>query len=206
MVSDEWEATTLLGQQLADIRQASAGLSSRTAVLAPPPSVQQGTAAALAAPMLPVGAARRILVVDDEAVNRKICTSWLRRMGHEVHSAKDGVEFLDALVAAQERGTPYDLVLLDIIMPRLGGFHALNQATRMPGLVRLPPVVAMTANASQSDLVAYSRIGFCGCLPKPFNSSDFEAAVKRFVGEPRRLDAGTSESSGHPKLIRRTSA
>lgn len=206
MVSDEWDATTLLGQQLADIRQASAGLSSRTAVLAPPPSVQQGTAAALAAPMLPVGGARRILVVDDEAVNRKICTSWLRRMGHEVHSAKDGVEFLDALVAAQERGTPYDLVLLDIIMPRLGGFHALKQATRMPGLVRLPPVVAMTANASQSDLVAYSRIGFCGCLPKPFSSSDFEAAVKRFVGEPRRLDTGTSDSAGHPKLIRRTSA
>lgn len=206
VVSDEWEATTLLGQQLAGMRQASAGLSSRTAAMAPLPSVQQGTAAALAAPMLPVRAAPRVLVVDDEAVNRKICTSWLRRMGHEVHTAKDGVEFLDALVAAQERGVPYDLVLLDIIMPRLGGFHALKQATRMPGLDKLPPVVAMTANASQSDLVAYSRIGFCGCLPKPFNGSDFEAAVNRFVGKPRRLDTGASEGSGPPKLVRRTSA
>src|SRR5512143_365132 len=86
----------------------------------------------------------RVLVVDDNAINRLIVVEMLKRLGVEIEQAEHGEEALDRLGAA-----PFDLVLMDCLMPRLDGFEATRrwrERERISASTRLP-IVALTANA-----------------------------------------------------------
>jgi CheY-like chemotaxis protein len=84
-----------------------------------------------------MGAARRILLVEDDRFQRRAAETKLRRSGYEVTVAGDGEEALQ-LVAA---GPPPDLILLDLIMPKLSGFEVLRRLKADPATAGIPVVV-----------------------------------------------------------------
>src|SRR5688500_16627584 len=92
--------------------------------------------------------AQRVLVVDDNAVNRQLATAHLRAAGYGVALASTGAEALEAFANA-----PADLVLLDIVMPDLDGFETCKRLRALPG-GQDTPIVFLTA---LSDDAAHER-------------------------------------------------
>jgi len=124
------------------------------------------------------GAALRILLVEDNQVNRKVGTTLLSKLGHQVVSAQNG---LDGLVALK-KGV-FDLVLMDIQMPILNGSEALREIRKMEqGMTPHQPVIALTAYALRDDRERFLREGFDGYLSKPFRTSELIGEMERVLG------------------------
>ncbi|CAN7598624.1 PAS domain S-box protein [Phenylobacterium sp. LjRoot225] len=115
---------------------------------------------------------RRILVVDDVALNRELFQEMLQRHGCEVHLACDGQEAVEAV--ARE---PYDLVLMDIHMPLMDGLAA-TQAIRGAGSKQLP-IIALTASGTPEQVGGCLAAGMDGHLLKPLAPQDLERALTR---------------------------
>jgi signal transduction histidine kinase len=115
----------------------------------------------------------RILVVDDEAVLRDMTVEMLKSRGHEVLTARDGVEALE--VYKQEWGR-IDLVLLDMIMPRLGGLETFR---RLLGMDRKAKVLLCSGLAQTQQAQEALRHGALGLLPKPFGMAELIGWVER---------------------------
>ena len=120
-----------------------------------------------------VGSSRRILIAEDEAINRLYLKTILRRRGHEVVTASNGEEAVDLM--SENR---FDVVLMDMSMPVLDGIQAA-QIIRDRLKDATTPIIAVTAHSSMEDLRSYTRIGMNGCIPKPFK----EAAVLKAIDE-----------------------
>ena len=126
-----------------------------------------------------------ILLAEDEAVNRLFTERLLRKLGHQVVSASDGQEALDLL----GRG-PFDLVLMDIQMPRINGLDATRRirSGQVAGVSPTIPVVALTAYAMDSDRAQGLEAGMDEYVTKPFNTQDLVHAMARVMvraDEPR---------------------
>ena len=109
---------------------------------------------------------RRVLLVDDNAINREITKEILRSRGFVLEEAENGREAVDK-VTASEKGY-YDLILMDIRMPVMDGYKA-TEAIRLledPEKAKIP-VVAMTANAFEEDVKAAKAAGMDGHIAKP---------------------------------------
>lgn len=105
----------------------------------------------------------RILVVDDNRVNRLKLSLSLEQQGHAVALAEDGQQALDILQAQ-----PFDVVLLDIIMPGLDGYQVLERVKGDPKL-RDIPIIVISALDETDSAVRCIEIGAEDYLPKPFN-------------------------------------
>jgi CheY-like chemotaxis protein len=120
--------------------------------------------------------ALRILLAEDNAVNRRVAESVLSKCGHSVRVAHNGREAVEA-----HAGEPFDLILMDLQMPEVGGLEAtrrIRERERTAGLARVP-VLALTANAAADDRDACLAAGMDGCLAKPFQASQLLATVDR---------------------------
>jgi CheY-like chemotaxis protein len=116
-------------------------------------------------------AAGTILVVDDNEMNRDLLSRRLRRDGHTVVIAEHGRAALDALAR-----DPYDLVLLDIMMPELTGYEVLEIMKKDATLQHIP-VVMITAATEEDSIVRCLLLGADDHLPKPFNPAILRARV-----------------------------
>lgn len=119
---------------------------------------------AMAKPVL--GSSKKVLVVDDNAVNLKYMGIFLKKQGFEVELATNGLEALEALGAA-----PFDLVLMDIAMPQMDGLEATRRIRESTDFSVNPdvPVVAMTAHALKGDREAFLAAGMNEYVGKPIN-------------------------------------
>ena len=117
----------------------------------------------------------RILAVDDVPANLDIVTMRLHAHGYEVVTAADGEE---ALVKVRE--TEPDLVLLDIMMPKLDGISALKRLKQDPTL-RFIPVILLTAKSDTADVVAGLEAGGDDYLTKPFDQAALIARVRSML-------------------------
>ncbi|CAN7541960.1 ATP-binding protein [Phenylobacterium sp. LjRoot225] len=115
---------------------------------------------------------RRVLVVDDVALNRELFQEMLQRHGCEVHLACDGQEAVEAVT-----GRRYDLVLMDVHMPVMDGLAA-TQAIRAAGFMSLP-VLALTASGTPEQVDACLAAGMNSHLLKPLAPQDLERALAR---------------------------
>src|ERR1700686_4758201 len=106
----------------------------------------------------------KILIAEDNAVNRELLRELLEMRGYTVMEACDGEEALRMIEQTQP-----DLVLLDIGMPVLDGFAVVRKIRENPRLASLP-VAAVTAYAIQGDREKILNSGFDGYLSKPVNS------------------------------------
>lgn len=116
----------------------------------------------------------RVLVVDDNAINRVVAGALLQRMGLQVAYAENGAEALQDMQTAA-----FDLVLMDMQMPVLDGLTA-TQLARARG--ETLPIVGLTANAFESDRQACLDAGMNGFLAKPMTRQKLEAVLGEFLG------------------------
>lgn len=126
--------------------------------------------------------APRILVVDDDAPNRALLREILVPLGYEVGEAADGDEALEKIA----RETP-DLVLLDVVMPRLDG-TAVCRAIKSDPRTRLLPVVMLTSLDQLPVRVQANELGADDFLTKPFNVAELTARVRSLVSLKRYTD------------------
>lgn len=124
----------------------------------------------------------RILVVEDGAVNRKALTRALEIRGHEVHAVLDGVEAMEAL-----RKRPFDLVLLDIRMPRKDGFETLAEIKSDP-ILRELPVIVISGVEDTPSIVRCIEMGALDHLPKPFEPALLDARIGAALSAKRIRD------------------
>lgn len=116
----------------------------------------------------------RILVVEDDALNRELACQMLLARGHVVDMVPDGGE---AIMALQQGA--YDLVLMDVQMPAVDGLTA-TQVIRNLGLpIRFTPIVAMTAAVLKQQIQAARGAGMDAVLPKPLSIASLEALLER---------------------------
>jgi CheY-like chemotaxis protein/nitrogen-specific signal transduction histidine kinase len=123
---------------------------------------------------------RRVLVAEDNGINREVVRLLLHSWGVVVDEAEDGPA---ALALHTERR--YDAVLMDIQMPGLNGVEVTTQIRRHPDPVRAQvPVLALTANAFRSDLDRYLKAGINDCLTKPFKEEAFYRKLVALMNPP----------------------
>ncbi|MEN8256331.1 MAG: response regulator [Thermodesulfobacteriota bacterium] len=103
---------------------------------------------------------RRILLVEDNSINRKVASELLQNAGAQVETAVDGLDALEKV----EKG--FDAVLMDVQMPRLNGIDATKQIRQRPELKRLP-IIAMTARAMKGDREKCLAAGMDDYIAKP---------------------------------------
>ncbi|MEL7367733.1 MAG: response regulator [Myxococcota bacterium] len=118
---------------------------------------------------------RRILVVDDNPVNRKVAVRMLKRDGHIVTEAENG-----RLALERMREDRFDVVFMDVQMPEMDGYEA-TQALRALSEGPCTPVVGLTANALPGDREKVLASGMNDYLAKPVRSEDLRAAVMRWT-------------------------
>ena len=134
---------------------------------------------------------RKILVVDDNQLNRRLAETLLTKRGHIVDVAENGKDALNSISARK-----YDMVLMDIQMPVMDGLTAVRKIREEPDKYGLNlPVVAITAHALPGDQETFLNVGMTGYVSKPFKPYELIAAAEQdyqaFDGE-RNNNGGTA--------------
>ena len=126
-----------------------------------------------------------VLIVDDNATNRVVAQALCEMFGCTSECAEDGVE---AVEAVQNRR--FDLILMDIKMPRMDGVQATQAIRALPGVESETPIVALTANADPADAKHYVSIGMASVVEKPIKPERLRAAINAALSaEPAVQDA-----------------
>jgi CheY-like chemotaxis protein len=105
---------------------------------------------------------RRILVTDDDEINRFILADYLRTKGHRVGTASNGAEAVEAVL-----GATYDVVLLDLHMPILGGEEAMRQIRALGENIHQPYIIVLSAFDISYDFQRYRKAGMNDFRCKP---------------------------------------
>ena len=153
----------------------------------------------------------RILVAEDNRTNQKVIKAILERGGHRVVLVDDGQEAVERL----ERDR-FDLVLMDLGMPGLGGIEAVKLLRFLKDPAELPPILALSADATPESREACRKVGFSDYLTKPIDAGELLRAIDRQLAPagtaaPAALPAGESApaagaSAGEPLDRRRLEA
>jgi CheY-like chemotaxis protein len=164
-----------------------AAVLARGPTAAPVPMITTYTLAATSAAQR-----RRMLVVDDSAVNQRVATRMLENMGHRVDVASNGRE---AVAAVQNER--YAAVLMDCQMPEMDGFEATMAIRRLEGSGKRIPIIALTAGAMKGDEEKCIASGMDAYISKPVDPDRLSKILNRWVdadiGEgapPDRADHG----------------
>ena len=136
-------------------------------------------------------AALRLLVAEDNEVNRRLALAVLGKLGYQADVVRNGREALSAV----ER-QPYDVVLMDVQMPELDGLEATRRIRARFGPGKGPTIIAMTANAMQGDREECLAAGMDDHLPKPIRVDELANALARCRPIAGRRDDPGMQSEG----------
>jgi signal transduction histidine kinase/CheY-like chemotaxis protein len=131
---------------------------------------------------------RRILLAEDNVVNRKVALKMLERFGYQADCAHNGRQAVSAL-----QSTSYDLILMDCQMPEMDGFEATRVIREHEGAARHTPIVAMTANAHKEDREACLEAGMDDFISKPVKAADLDRMLKQWSLKDGASDIRTSQ-------------
>ncbi len=147
--------------------------------------VEEGAAGSIAP-------AATILLVEDLPMNQELATAMLKRQGHRVEVASDGIEAVEAVKAR-----PFDLVLMDIQMPRMDGITATRAIRALAAGSSGVPILAMTANVLPEQVREFLAAGMDGHVAKPVRQADLAAAIRKVLqSSPGRVAAGSHPEEG----------
>jgi len=140
-------------------------------------------------------AGMRLLVVEDNALNRQVADELLRGEGAQVSLAEGGLEGVSQVLSTS---TPFDAVLMDIQMPDIDGMEATRRIRRHPHFALLP-ILAMTANASNSDREACMAAGMNDHVSKPIDLEQLVQTLRVQTGrespQPLMMSAAPNPST-----------
>jgi CheY-like chemotaxis protein len=119
----------------------------------------------------------RLLIVDDNRVNRLVAVKSLEALGATAEAVESGPEAIDAVAH-----TAFDIVLMDVNMPGMDGLEATRRLRALGGAATQIPVIAMTADVMTHHLERYRAAGMNGFVPKPFAPSQLLEEIVRIVG------------------------
>jgi CheY-like chemotaxis protein len=173
--------STFTGYLVKPLRAASlaARLAAPPEVAAPDIAAEPPVEAADHPAPAPVTPGLSVLVAEDNEINALLMRSLLGRLGHRAVITTNGEEALESWQAAKSAGTPYDVVFMDIQMPRLDGIETTR---RLRGLEasdsgRRTPILALTANTLVEDRYACFEAGMDGFLIKPLDREKLAEAL-----------------------------
>ena len=121
-------------------------------------------------------ASLRILLAEDNEINQRVAVTILKKWGHQVDTARNGNEAVDAL-----RQHSYDLVLMDIQMPEMDGMEATRAIRQLEGEAARVPILAMTANAMQGDRERFLAAGMDDYIAKPIDRDTLFEVLQRYA-------------------------
>jgi CheY-like chemotaxis protein/HPt (histidine-containing phosphotransfer) domain-containing protein len=140
----------------------------------------------------------RILIAEDNSTNREVALGMLRKLGLRANAVSNGAEAISAL-----ESIPYDLVLMDMRMPVMDGVEATRQI-RSPrsGVLNCNiPVVAMTANAMDSDRQLCLAAGMNDFVAKPVSAAKLRDALRKWLPTGNALSTISAGSAVQPQTI-----
>jgi signal transduction histidine kinase/CheY-like chemotaxis protein len=141
-------------------------------------------AAASAEQRRPEAVKGRVLVMDDESAVRAVEAVILTDLGYDVEAAADGARAIRAFVRAQQKGQPFDVVLLDLTVPAgMGGLETLQNLRQIDAELC---AIATSGYAPDPVLADPRRYGFVASLPKPFRKDDLGTIVQRVLRQRSR--------------------
>ncbi|MEI2781912.1 MAG: response regulator [Candidatus Competibacter sp.] len=117
----------------------------------------------------------RILIVDDSPTQTLSLAKILKKNGHDVMTAKDGAEGVEVAKAELP-----DLVLMDVVMPRVNGFQATRQITKNPSTSHIP-VIIVTTKDQETDKIWGERQGAKGYVIKPVEEAILIDTINPFL-------------------------
>ena len=136
------------------------------------------------------GTGRRILVIDDDLAIRVLLQAVLKRMKFEVELAEDGAAGLEKL----QHDSAYDLILLDLMMPRLNGYEFIDQVGRRHGEHR-PHIVVFTA-AGKRGVDKIPADSVCNSILKPFDLDKFVEIIGECLSGAHAASEPSTRSAG----------
>jgi two-component system, sensor histidine kinase and response regulator len=147
-----------------------------------------------AATSMPAGSGLRILLAEDNVVNRAVATAMLEQRGHIVVPAADGLQAVKAV-----KREAFDLIFMDVQMPEMDGFEATRQIRKAEqGTSRHIRIAAMTARAMVGDRERCLAAGMDDYFSKPLNKAEIQALL---IGISARINGPGAEASRQPGLV-----
>lgn len=138
-----------------------------------------------------------VLLVEDDNVCIQLCRKFLVKYGCQVTVVTDGLRAISTV-----ENTKYDLVLMDIVMPNLDGASATSVIRSFDTRT---PIIAMTGNIEDNDLVTYLQNGMSDILAKPFSKDDLYSILRKHLltvsKEATSANSSPNVTSGQPNLI-----
>ncbi len=137
------------------------------------------------------GQKRKILVVDDKAINRAVAVQVLQPLGFELAEANNGEEALESIATLEP-----DLVITDLVMPRMDGFELARRLSKFPG--KRPRVIASSASVLEPERIESLDAGCDDFLPKPveveqlFLKLEQHLELEWIYQEPQKIETGES--------------
>jgi signal transduction histidine kinase/CheY-like chemotaxis protein len=122
----------------------------------------------------------RILLAEDHPVNQVLATTLLKKWGHQVTLAEDGQQTVQAM-----RQATFDLVLMDMQMPVMGGLEATRQIRAEEKPPQRTPIIAVTANAMEADRQSCLDAGMDDFLTKPLRPKELQALLAAYTVAPQ---------------------
>ncbi|KAG8710676.1 histidine kinase osmosensor [Ceratobasidium sp. 423] len=127
-----------------------------------------------------------ILLAEDNVVNQRVAVKILEKFGHKVQIAENGQFAVDAVKTRYEEGKMFDVILMDVSMPFMGGMEATEiiRAFEKDKVIRRTPIIALTAHAMIGDRERCIQAGMDEHVTKPLRRADLMSAIKRLVSAP----------------------
>jgi PAS domain S-box-containing protein len=134
---------------------------------------------------------KRLLLVEDIEINREILISLLEDTGLLIDCAENGKEALDIISAHPYK---YDVVFMDIQMPKMDGYEATRRIRALPNLLGAKlPIIALTANVFKNDIEACLKAGMDDHLGKPFDIDMVFEKLRGYLGREREIEESVNQ-------------
>jgi signal transduction histidine kinase/CheY-like chemotaxis protein/HPt (histidine-containing phosphotransfer) domain-containing protein len=135
----------------------------------------------------------RVLVVDDEAMNRNIASGFLSMAGHDVVCVDNGAAAVEAAA-----GGDFDVILMDVRMPGVNGLQATRRIRALPAPRGAVRIIAVTAQAFAQQIETCREAGMDGHVSKPFRRAVLLATIEKIATSPRNIEPAIASLAAAP--------
>jgi CheY-like chemotaxis protein len=130
----------------------------------------------------------KVLIVDDNSTNRRILEGMLKRWEMRTTSVEGGEDGITQLLAAWEAGDEFGLIISDLLMPKMDGFHFVERIRRKPE-ISTAMIMMLTSAGSRGDAVRCEELGVSAYLMKPVRQTELREAIARVLGAQQQKGA-----------------